>query len=116
MPILTLMAAAAATTMQPGSQLERDVHCVAAIAIAGDRAKQDDKDQSGLMMMLMFYVGKIEGEAPQFDLASGLGKVANMPNYEEQVMPADLTRCAGEMEQQAGELEDIAKVLDPGGK
>jgi len=112
MPILTLMAAAAATTMTPGSVLEKDVHCVAAIAITGDKAKQDDKDQNGMMMMLLFYLGKIEGEAPNFDLVKGLGKVAAIPNYETQVLPADLIRCAGEMEQQANRLDAVAKALD----
>jgi hypothetical protein len=115
MPILTLMAAAAATTMQPGSALEKDVRCVAAIAISGDKAKKGSEDEGGLMMMLMFYLGKVEGEAPDFDLAKGLGQVAAIPNYEEQVMPADLIRCAGEIEQQASKLETVAKVLDPEG-
>ncbi len=86
MPILTLMAAAAATTMQPGSVLEKDVRCVAAIAISGDKAKKDSEEENGLMMMLMFYLGKIEGEARGFDLAKAFGQVAAIPNYEEQVM------------------------------
>lgn len=115
MPILSLMAAAAATTMQPGSVLEKDVHCLAAVAISGDRAKKGSEEESGLMMMMMFYLGKIEGEAPGFDLAKGLSKVAETPNYEEQVMPADLIRCAGEIEQQAGKLDAVAKTLDPEG-
>jgi hypothetical protein len=116
MPILTLMAAAAATTMQPGSVLEKDVRCVAAVALAGEKAKKDGEDQSGLMMILMFYVGKIEGEAPGFDLAKGLGKVIEPSDYETQTMPADLIRCAGEMEQQAGKLQSVARTLDPKGE
>lgn len=115
MPILTLMAAAAVATMQPGSVLEKDVRCVAAIAISGDKAKEGSKDENGLMMMLMFYLGKIEGEAPNFDLAKGLAQVADIPEYEEKVMPADLIRCAGEIEQQARKLETVANVLDPEG-
>jgi hypothetical protein len=115
MPILTLMAATAATTMQPGSALEKDVRCVAAVALAGEKAKKDGEDQSGMMMILMFYVGKIEGEAPGFDLAKGLSKVIDAPDYETQAMPADLIRCAGEMEQQGGKLESVAEALDPKG-
>jgi hypothetical protein len=115
MPILTLMAAAAATAMQPGSVLEKDVRCVAAIALAGEKAKKDGEDQSGMMMLMMFYVGKIEGEAPGFDLAKGLSKVIEAPDYETQTMPADLIRCAGEMEQQGSKLESVAQALDPEG-
>jgi len=115
MPILTLMAAAAATTMQPGSVLEKDVRCVAAVALTGERAKKDDKDQSGMMMIMMFYIGKIEGEAPGFDLAKGLASVTATPNYETEAMPADLIRCAGEMEQQGSKLETVGKALSAEG-
>lgn len=115
MPILTLMAAAAATTMQPGSALEKDVRCVAAIALAGEKAKKDGEDQNGMMMLMMFYVGKIEGEAPGFDLAKGLSKVIEVADYETQTMPADLIRCAGEMEQLGSKLEGVGKALDPEG-
>lgn len=116
MPILTLMAAAAATVMQPGSMLEKDVRCVAALAIATDKASEDGKDQNGLIMMMLFYVGKIEGEAPGYDLANGLNQVAAIPRYEEEGMLTDLNRCAGEMEQQAKKLDAVVKNLDPGRK
>ncbi|MCC6927161.1 hypothetical protein [Novosphingobium sp.] len=115
MPVLSLMAAAAAVTMTPGSQLEKDVHCVAAIALSGDRLEKEE-DKSSLITMMFYYLGRIAGEAPGFDLAGALTRVAEIPNYETQAMPADLIRCAGEMEQVGAELEAVGKALEKSAK
>lgn len=113
MAFLTLMAAAgAAVAMRPGSVLEHDVGCLAALAMAGSKAQKEGKDANGVMIFTMFYIGKIEGEPPGFDLGAGLRRVASKPDYETAIMPKDLARCLDEINNQAAKLETVAQALE----
>lgn len=108
--ILTLAAAAAASAMQPGSQVERDVRCVAAFAVVGDTLPDGDEGKTGLMLLTMYYIGKIDGEAPGIDLEAALRQVTGQPGYEQQLQ-ADLQRCASEMEARGKKLQSVGNAL-----
>lgn len=113
--ILPLFAAAAASTLQPGSALEKDVRCIAAIAIAGDMAEKDD-DKNAMMSLMFYYLGKVDARAPDLDLENAIVSVTDAKDYETAGMPADMLRCAGEIEQRGKELEAIGSALEKRGK
>lgn len=115
MMIWTLAAAAGAAFVQPGTQLDRDLRCVASLSIAGDSAKDDEKTQAGLMLLMMYYIGRIDAQAPNLDLEGALRAVVSRPGYLSSGMAADLQRCSKEMENRGAELQAVGDALSKTG-
>ena len=103
------MAAAAATTVQPGSTVDNDLHCLAAFASIIDAADEDKK--SGLMIVTSFYIGRIDAEAPDLDLEGALVAVLAVPGYQEKTFQADLKRCGAEMQIKGAALKKVGNAL-----
>ena len=110
-----IAAAAAASSVQPGSKVDQDLHCLAAFSLVGDSAKGEDKPS--IMIIAMFYVGRLDAEAPGLDLEDALADVISAPGYRASSFQADIARCSAEMEAKAGELKKVGKALtDRGSK
>ena len=104
-----IAAAAAASSVQPGSRTDQDLHCLAAFSLVADSAK--DEDKSSVMTVAMFYVGRLDAEAPELDLESALAKVLSAPDYRDSSLKADIARCSVEMQSKGTELQKVGKAL-----
>lgn len=111
---LSAFAAAAAVAITPGSQLDRDIHCLAAIATAGGMAKTEE-EKNAMMIGAFYYIGKIDGEAPGIDLQGPLVAIITAPDYGKTQFPADMKRCGGEMSVRGKTLVDLGSALTKGG-
>ncbi len=104
-----IAAAAAASSVQPGSKVDQDLHCLAAFSLVGDSAKGEDKLK--VMAVAMFYVGRIDAEAPGLDLEGALANVISAPDYQNNSLKADMERCGTEMQSKGAELQKVGKAL-----
>jgi hypothetical protein len=67
------------------------------------------------MLVMMYYIGRIDVEAPDLDLEAALRAVVSKPNYLSSGMAADLERCSKEMEARGAELQAVGKALSNSG-
>ena len=104
-----IVAAAAASTVQPGSTLDNDLHCLAAFALVLDSAPEDKK--TGLMVITTFYIGRVDAEAPDLDLEEALVAVLSAPDYKTKTLSADLKRCGAEMQIKGAALKKVGNAL-----
>ena len=104
-----IVAAAAASTVQPGSTVDNDLHCLAAFALVLDSAPEDKK--TGLMIITSFYLGRIDAGAPDLDLEEALVAVLAAPDYKTKGLSADLERCGKEMQIKGAALKKVGSAL-----
>ena len=109
MIIWPILAAVAATTLQPSPSVDQDVHCLAAFILFSETVKEDQK--SGFLSVAMYYIGRIDGQAPRFDLEKALSELLSNPDYRTKTLPADALRCGTEMQTKGGELKKLGKAL-----
>ncbi|MBO9714741.1 hypothetical protein [Sphingomonas sp.] len=101
--ILALALAAAL----PADANEADLKCVAAIAIALSDAS-DDKAKP-LSYQLSYFLGKIAGRTPGYDLGANLHRASAA--YAADVFKGELGRCADEFRAKMMEVDRASKSL-----
>lgn len=114
MALWSIAAAAAASVVQPGSQVDQDLRCLAAFAQVGDMA--EDESKTGFMLITMFYIGRIDAEAPDLDLEKGLTAILSDPGYDDEDLAADIERCSADMELKVQDLDRVGRALMKKGK
>jgi hypothetical protein len=115
--MLGLFAAAAVASQQPGpSPADPDLRCMVALSIAlggiedGNVSVPDD-EKSGIVALVMYYVGKIDGRLPGFDYAGQVTKLVESPDYAEGMLLDDLDRCSDEAAKRGETLIDLGEQL-----
>lgn len=125
-----LLAAAAAASQQPATPVanDLDLRCMVALSIALGSMEDgtidaENDEKSGVVALVMYYVGKIDGRMPGFDYAGQVTKLVESPDYAERTLPDDLDRCGEEAIERSqtlielGEqLKDLAPLMQGGSK
>ena len=111
-----LIAALAAAAQEPAapSPYEADLRCMLSISVvlgAGDEQDPESPEALSLTALMMYYVGKIDAQAPDLDYVAEIAKLLQAPNYSETQLSGDLLRCAAEVEARGKSLESIGKEL-----
>jgi hypothetical protein len=123
--LLGLLAAAAVAAQQPQSQAsmveDSDLRCMVAMSFAlatidatieKDGAKADEEERSGIVALIMYYVGKIDGRTPGFDYAGQVTRLVQTPGYTETGLRDDLTRCGDDAQERGRTLMELGKQLE----
>lgn len=125
-----LAAVAVAASQQPGPAMadDPDLRCMVAMSIAlggieDGAVKLEDDEKSGIVALVMYYVGKVDGRMPGFDYAGQVKKLVQSPGYGETKFLDDLNRCGEEAEARGNtlielgeQLKDLAPLVRDGGK
>lgn len=113
-----LLAAAAAATQKPAPSMadDPDLHCMVALSIALGGAEDgvidmEDDERTGIVSLVMYYVGKIDGRLPGFDYAREVTRLVQSPGYAEATLLEDLNRCGEEAEQRGQTLIELGEQL-----
>ena len=115
--LLGLFAAAAFAAQQPvPSASDPDLRCMVALSIALDgiedgNVKVPEDEKSGIVALVMYYVGKIDGRLPGFDYARQVTRLVQSPGYAEETLLDDLDRCGEEAEARGQTLIDLGEQL-----
>lgn len=110
--IFPVIAAAAAAAV-PATADMQDLRCVAAFAAMSNFAtKQDDKTK--LLAGMLYYIGKLDGRSPGFDLDGQLTLLVDQPDYVTRQLGGDVERCAEEVKQRGNQLEAIGGAMKRG--
>lgn len=112
--LLAAVAAAAQKPAPPAS--DPDLRCMVALSIALGGIEDgvidmDDDEKSGIVALVMYYVGKIDGRLPGFDYAREVTRLVESSGYAETVLPDDLERCGDEAEARGQTLIDLGEQL-----
>jgi hypothetical protein len=91
-----------------------DVGCIASLAMMpqlnAQTHKMSDQDvQSSMLVGIMYYMGKITGRDPQFELEPALIKVAAEMTAE--TVKSNLVRCGGELQAQGKRWQDMGSDM-----
>ena len=71
---------------------------------------------TGLIGLVMYYVGKIEAKAPDLDYLSEVNAILLSADYMAKQFPADAERCAGEAADKGRKLQEIGQALSGAGQ
>lgn len=110
-------AAIAAQQPQPSDEVAADLRCMLAMSYAlatidEGGAKADDEERSGIVSLVMYFVGKIDGRMPAFDYTGEVTKLVQTPGYAESGLAQDLDRCGEEAIKRGQTLTDVGKQLE----
>lgn len=91
-----------------------DVRCLASISMIPEMNKQthlmsDEFVKSMTLMGTIYYMGKITGRDPQFDIESAL--IKELPQMATQEIKSNLVRCGGELQAQGKRWRAIGSDL-----
>lgn len=112
--MIALLASAALASLDPS--VEQDLRCLGVFAIAASQNEQmSPGEQAGITGAMMFYLGRIDGREPGFQLQDSLTELLQSPSYLEG-LPADAKRCGAEMMAKGKELTDLGKAMQQTGK
>lgn len=111
--IFSAIAAAAAASAVPASADMQDLRCVAAFAAMSELTKKQD-DQTKLLAGMLYYIGKIDGRSPGFDLKGNLTALVGQPDYLTGQLGSDVERCAEEAKARGHQLQDIGDAMKQG--
>lgn len=112
--ILPIIAAAAATTVQPTPADINDLRCVAAFAAVSNFAKTED-EKTKLIAGLLYFIGKIDGRATGIDMNVELTALLKQPDYFTKQFGPDVERCAEEAKVRGKALEDLGDAMKKAG-
>lgn len=107
--ILTILAAAGAAAVTPGSQLNKDLHCVAAISSAIGMAKTEN-DKSQMIAGNLYFLGKVDGESPGLDLEQAMVDVVSGADFAKR-LPDEMRRCGAELQSRGQAMVEVGKAL-----
>lgn len=115
MSMIALALAAALSQSDPAAANEADLRCVAVVlSIIGEHDPQGDQ-KAGLVGGAMFFIGRIDGRDPNYDLRAGLLRLAARPDADA-VITADRVRCANLMIASGEKLVDAGEALVAAGR
>lgn len=110
--IFPLFAAASAAAVPTAADMQ-DLRCVAAFAAVSNLAEKED-DKTKLLAGMLYYIGKIDGRSPGFDLKGQLTRLVEQPDYLTKQLGSDVERCAEEAQSRGHQLEDIGDAMKKG--
>lgn len=108
------LAATAAASPQPSQADLQDTRCVAVFASLSDMAEKPE-DREKMLVGALYYVGKLDGRSPGFDLKGALVALVSQPDYATRQLRADAERCGAEMKARGAELQNLGKAIEKGG-
>jgi hypothetical protein len=96
------------------SAMDADVMCLAAIGLLPEvnqksHVMSDEQAQQTTLMGTMYYMGKVTGRDPKFDLESAL--VARLALLDNTTLGTALMRCGGELQEQGGRWQAMGKHM-----
>ena len=118
--LLGLLAAVAVAAQQPTPPPslgeDTDLRCMVAISFAlatidEGGANADDEERSGIVALVMYYVGKIDGRMPGFNYAEHVTRLVKTPGYVETRLLDDLNRCGDEASERGRTLQELGEQL-----
>ncbi|MEZ0244462.1 MAG: hypothetical protein ACAH11_13890 [Sphingomonas sp.] len=89
MSFTALALAAALNSADPAAENEKDLRCVALIAAIMPTA--DEEGKSALAGGMLYFIGRIEGREPNYDLRANFSRISKIPVSE---LQGDSDRCA----------------------
>jgi len=105
-PILAAALAFAPQAAMSGSsdsRTEADFRCYAAAVVMAGASVDDQEVVNAAAMIAFYYLGRLEGRAPDTDWIS---RGVMIGNSQADVLVGELPRCAGEFEAKSQELID----------
>lgn len=114
--LLGLLAAAAIAAPQPSMAEDPDLRCMIAMSyslalIDEGGAEANAEERSGLVALVMYYIGKIDGRIPDFDYAREVSRLVQTSGYEDTGLVKDLARCGQEAQDRGKELQELGKQI-----
>lgn len=114
--LLGLFAAAAVAAPQLSVADDQDLRCMMAMSyslalIDEQGVEASEEERSGLVALVMYYVGKIDGRTPDFDYAGQVTRMVQSPGYEDTGLVKDLTRCADEAQERGRTLKELSEQI-----
>ena len=100
---LALAAALSHAAPDPAAENEKDLRCIALIAQLIPSTESEAK--SGLVGGLMYFLGRIDGRSPGYNLESNLNRLL----ADKADLTADRDRCAAILTDKGNELIAIGK-------
>jgi hypothetical protein len=103
-----------ATALPPlAVQDQLDLNCVAVVMITASSGQyaSDPKIQEGLSANLMYYVGKLEGRDPNFQLQERLFPLLLDPKFMAEIVPDERKRCGSEMIARGRALSEMGRAM-----
>ena len=111
---LALAAALAAQSLVPLSNNDPDLRCLAAYLYVSGKLEEDRTatadDKSGVALLVTYYLGKLEGRNPDYDLARAVKALTKSAGYDETRIMADAETCNADVETWTRKLD----TLNPG--
>ena len=110
---MALLAQAAQPAPLATDPLTKDLHCLAATSALAGVPEADEGTKQGALVLATYYLGRIDGRAPNLDLGARLRQ--EQPKLEAMDMETLLKSCAAEAQarmdavQKIGEQETAGK-------
>lgn len=116
--LLGLFAAGAAAVAAPqlSAADDQDLRCMMAMAYSLSLVEEkgveaSEEERSGLIALVLYYVGKIDGRTPDFDYAGQVKRMVQDPDYEGSGLRSDLLRCADEAQGRGQMLQELSEQI-----
>lgn len=106
MAVAALMSLLGTRTHAQTPEMTADLRCVAALSIIGAQKKEY---ASGAALGVMYFVGRIEGRQPDFELQPALS--AELGRLEPRDLGLEAERCGKLMAEKGQELNKIGRHL-----
>lgn len=87
---------------------QADAACIA-ITAAGLALNKDEALRPGLMSSIAYYIGRIRGRSPAYDLEAGIR--AQLSRLQNGAAVAEATRCSEELKTMGEEMTAIGRSL-----
>lgn len=106
-PLAALLSIAASPAIAQGDPVEPDLRClVVGFALAGS---DQDAHKSAAIPFSLYYLGRLDGRAPQLDLEKRLGDLATTMTGDD--IKTEAARCGADFQRRGIELQAIGKAL-----
>jgi len=92
----------------PVVESEKDMRCMAVIALAMDSISGESRET--MTAGAMFYYGRIEGRTPDFDLEARMAPLLT-DDWVANAYPAELKRCGDELSGRKALLNRVGRAL-----
>jgi hypothetical protein len=94
--------------------MDADVSCIVSIGMLPQinqkaHLMSDELAQQTTLMGSMYFLGKITGRDPKFDIENAL--VEKLAQLDNSAISSALTRCGGELQEQGGRWQTIGKHM-----
>jgi hypothetical protein len=98
---------------QQATPLESDLRCITILSAATGNTPDGEK-RLQLAAAVMYFVGRVDGEAPKLDLTGEIRRI--VPTLTQDMVATEAARCAGILTTMGTRLQDVGKALQDDGR